>query len=99
MSDPLAYVWIVVGVIVAVLLPILADYIRRTFPPSAAESVGIPPWLKRYLLLFVFSLVVALVSLALWKTQHPSDSLQWFTAFMIGFGWESALEKFMRPTP
>ena len=22
-----------------------------------------------------------------------------FTAFMIGFGWESALEKFMRPTP
>jgi uncharacterized membrane protein YedE/YeeE len=99
MSDRIAYVWIVLGVIVAVLLPILADYVKKTFPRLATESVGIPPWLKQYLLLFVFSLIVALVSLALWKTQHPTDTLQWFTAFMVGFGWESALEKFMRPTP
>jgi|ERR1700723_559467 len=97
MNDAMSYIWIVIGVIVAVVLPVLAAYIRKEFPPTAA--IGIPPWMKRYLVLFIFSLVVGLVSLALWKNQHPTDQLSWFTAFLVGFGWESALEKFLHPKP
>jgi hypothetical protein len=97
MSDLVAYVWVVAGVIVAVVLPVLAAYIRKEFPPTAA--IGMPPWLKRYLLLFVFSVIVALVSLAIWRGQNPDGHLHWFTAFTIGFGWESALEKFLHPKP
>jgi hypothetical protein len=96
-SDFVAYIYVVLGVLVAVVLPILVDYIKKQFPKY--ETAGIPPWLKRYLFLFVFSLIVGVVSLALWKTQHPTDQLHWFTAFIVGFSWESALEKFLRPTP
>jgi hypothetical protein len=97
MSDLAAYMYIVLGVLVAVLLPVLSAYIRAEFP--SIEGVGLPPWLKRYLLLFVFSLIVAVVSLALWESQNPTTELHWFTAFLIGFGWESALEKFLHPKP
>ena len=41
MSDPLSYLWIVIGVIGTVVLPVLAAYIRKEFPPTAA--IGIPP--------------------------------------------------------
>jgi hypothetical protein len=97
MSDLTAYLFVVLGVFVAVLLPVLSAYIRKEFPATGA--IGLPPWLKRYLLLFVFSLVVGLVSLAIWKSLNPQGELHWFTALLIGFGWESALEKFLHPKP
>ncbi|HEY2955744.1 MAG TPA: hypothetical protein VGK89_10900 [Candidatus Eisenbacteria bacterium] len=59
----------------------------------------IPPWVRRYLLLLLFSSIVALVSLAIWRGQNPQGAIPWFTAFLVGFGWESALEKFFRPKP
>jgi hypothetical protein len=43
-------------------------------------------------------MIVALVSLAIWKGQNPTAQLNWFTAFLIGFGWESAIEKFLNPS-
>ena len=94
MSDLAAYMWVVLGVIVAVILPVLAAYIKKQFPTL---ETGLPPWLKRYLALLIFSMIVALVSLAIWKGQNPTAQLSWFTAFLIGFGWESAIEKFLGP--
>jgi hypothetical protein len=97
MTDSNSFVWVALGVLVAVVLPVLAAYIRKEFPPIA-ETKLIPPWLMRYVVLFVFCLIVAIAALALWKNQHPSGTLTWSTAFLIGFGWESAVEKFFRPT-
>lgn len=97
MNDFTAYMYIVLGVVVAVVLPILAAAIRKEFP--VVQGIGFPPWLRRYMLLFVFSLVVAIASLAVWRSQNPNAHLQWYSAFMIGFGWESALEKFLHPKP
>jgi len=97
MNDLKAYGFVVLGVAVAVLLPILAAYVRREFPPTG--TTGVPPWLKRYGVLLVFSLVVGLVSLAIWKSQNPQVVPHWFTSLLIGFGWESALEKLFHPRP
>jgi hypothetical protein len=97
MSDLIAYLFVVSGVAVAVLMPVLAAKIRKEFPPTGA--IGLPPWLKRYLLLLVFSLIVGVASLAIWKSLNPHGELPWFTAFLVGFGWESALEKFLHPKP
>lgn len=97
MSDLQAYLFVVLGVVVAVLMPVLSARIRKEFPPTGA--IGVPPWLKRYLLLFFFGLVVGVVSLAIWKSQNPQGVLHWFTALLIGFGSESALEKFLHPIP
>jgi hypothetical protein len=94
LSDLGAYMWVVLGVIVAVILPVLAAYIKKQFPTTKAD---LPPWLKRYGALLIFSMIVALVSLAIWKGQNPTTHPTWFTAFLIGFGWESAIEKFLNP--
>src|SRR5690242_5599174 len=97
MSDFQAYLFVVLGVAAAVLMPVLSALIRSEFPPTGAGAL--PPWVKRYLALFVFSLVVGLVSLAIWRSVNPQGELHWFTALLIGFGWESALEKFLHPKP
>lgn len=92
-----AFLWIMAGVACAVLLPFLANLIRKEFPPTA--GVGLPPWVRRYLLLLVFSAVVATVTGFMWESQHPGAFLDRATAFLLGFGWESTLEKFLRPKP
>jgi hypothetical protein len=88
--------WTVAGVIAAVVLPILAAAVRRDFPkPTVA---GMPPWLRKYLALLAFSIIAALISLAAWMSAapDPKPEIAWYTAFLIGFGWEAALEKLTR---
>jgi hypothetical protein len=97
MTDITAYLWVTAGVICAVLLPMLSAQIRREFPPVA--GVTVPPWIRRYLLLLIFSLIAALACLAIWRSGNPNTEIHWFTAFLIGFGFESAFEKFFHPTP
>src|SRR5262245_50519704 len=97
MSDVAAYVWVVIGVIVAVVLPMLSAKIRKEFP--AVAGVTVPPWVRRYGLLLIFSLVAAVACLAIWRAANPSTELHWFTAFLIGFAFESTLEKFLHPIP
>lgn len=93
-----AFIWTVLGVLAAVLLPILVAAVRKTFPKSLVDG-GVPPWVKAYALLFVFSVVAATISLAAWYSAQPGPDpeIKWYTAFLIGFGWEAAIEKLINP--
>ncbi len=93
----MTYLCVVAGVIAAVLLPFLAELVRREFPPTAGPLI--PPWVRSFCLLAIFSMLTALIALAIWRSQNPTGDLQWYTAVLIGFGWESAVEKFLRPRP
>jgi hypothetical protein len=95
MTDWMAFVWVAAGVAAAVVLPFLAELVRNEFPTTA--GIMIPPWVRTFGILFIFSLVTAFIALAIWRSQNPSGELNWFTAALIGFGWESAVEKFLRP--
>jgi hypothetical protein len=95
MSDLLAYLWISLGVAAAVVLPFFAELVRKEFPTTAGPVI--PPWVKSFGILFLFSLVTGLVALALWRNQNPAAELHPFSAFAIGFGWESFVEKIGRP--
>ncbi|MBC8164375.1 MAG: hypothetical protein H7Y20_00735 [Bryobacteraceae bacterium] len=88
--------WTVGGVVAAVVLPILAATVRRDFPAQIVP--GMPPWLRKYLTLLVFSVIAAVVSLAAWMAAapDPKPEIAWYTAFLIGFGWEAAIEKLTR---
>ncbi|MCA0250481.1 MAG: hypothetical protein LCH93_28030 [Proteobacteria bacterium] len=97
MSDWVAYWAISGGVLVGVLHPVLLGFIRKQFPPTAGS--GFPPWAKKYGGLFVFCLVTALIVLAVWKNANPDARLEWFTAFLLGYGWEAFVEKWLRGTP
>lgn len=92
MEDVSTFLVIAVGVLVGVVQPALAGYMRKEFPPATAGS-GIPSWVKRYLGLFVFCLLTGLLVFAIWKSANPEARLAWFTAFLLGYGYESFIEK------
>jgi hypothetical protein len=97
MNDWSPFFWVAGGVFAAVILPVLSGIVRQYFKPTAA--LGFPPWVKKYGALLLFCLVTAVICLAGWRSTHPNDTLPWFTAFLLGFGWESAVEKFQKNYP
>jgi hypothetical protein len=98
MSDLQVWLSIALGVLVAVLYPVLYRYIRKEFPATARL---IPPWVKpllmKYGALFAFSLITAFVVLGLYRTQHPDSKLGFWTAVTMGFGFEASIEKIAFP--
>jgi hypothetical protein len=91
MSEVGAFVWMSVGVLVSVILPVLSGLVRKKFPKVAAP--GPPPWLTKYALLFAFSLITGLVILAIYRSQNPTSMLLWYQAFLAGYTWEATIEK------
>jgi hypothetical protein len=92
MSDVQVLVVASIGVLVAVIFPVLRGFIRNEFRPLAGE--GLPPWLRKYGGLFLFSAITGVIVLAIFRAANPDTSVEWYTAFLLGFGWESAIEKF-----
>jgi MFS family permease len=93
-----AYLGICLGVILAVLYPVLRGYITRAFPPTAAP--GIPEPVKKYALLGVFSLVVGIIVLAVWSQANPNTTPTFLASVLLGFGWEATFEKLVTtPSP
>lgn len=97
MKGPDLYVlaWVVAGVLAAVLLPVLAKAVRDS-TGAARTMVASPPWIRKALLLVAFAVVAGVVSLAFWLSAQPEPPpmIRWEVAFLVGFGWEAALEKF-----
>lgn len=79
------------GVIVAIVWPLLRALIKQEFPVT--KSVGVPPWLRRSLVLLAFAGVTAALVLAWLKSESGGASLTWYQGFLAGFAWESAVEK------
>jgi hypothetical protein len=97
MSDGLVFFAIALGVFLAVLYPVLYGFIRQQFPSTAAP--GLPPWMKKYLALFAFSLVTALIVLAFFRSANPDTHVSFWSALVMGFGWEASVEKLLTPKP
>src|SRR4051812_36414877 len=96
MDDLAAFLGIAAGVLVAVVYPVLKGYIQKEFVPTAA--LRLPPWVKRYAALFLFCLTTALVVLAVYRSTNPDTDISFWTALVMGFGWESSVEKvFAKP--
>jgi protein-S-isoprenylcysteine O-methyltransferase Ste14 len=86
---------IALGVLVAVVYPVLLGFVRNAFPATAER--GLPPWVKKYGGLLLFSLVTAFIVLGVFRTRFPDATLTFWPAFFLGFGWESSLEKLLTP--
>lgn len=98
MSDVQLWLSIALGVLIAVVYPVLYRYILQEFPPTAAI---ISPWVKqvakKYGALFIFSLITAFVVLGFYRSVHPDTKLGFWTAVCMGFGFEASVEKVVFP--
>ena len=87
-ADVHAFLWMAGGVLVAVVWPVLAHYIKEAFGTTGA-IINV----KKYVLLLVFSALTAVLLLAIWHMKSTAPP-QWHEAFLLGFSWESTIEKF-----
>jgi hypothetical protein len=88
--------WVIAGVLAAVLLPVLGEAVREG-TGAASSLVAMPGWLRKALIFAAFGIVAGIASLAVWMSQQPDPppEIKWQTAFLVGFGYEAALEKFL----
>jgi hypothetical protein len=94
-SEVLTYLTVALGVLVAVVYPLIRGYIAKNFPATGGRW---PPWVKKYAMLFLFSLVTALIVLAVYRSSNPTTVLTFWQALVLGFGWEAVIEKiFVKP--
>src|SRR5690348_4523560 len=92
MGDLGAYLGIALGVLIAVVYPLLKGYIQKQYGPTAKP--GLPPWIVKYAALFAFCLLSALIVLAAFRAAKPDTSISFWVALVMGFGYESSVEKF-----
>ncbi len=89
------YLLIALGVTLGVIFPVLRGFVTNEFPPVGAP--GLPPWVKKYGGLLLFSLVTALIVLAVYRSIVPDKDIAWGVALLLGFSWEATLEKVLTP--
>lgn len=91
MNDWKVFLGIALGVLVAVLYPLLKGYVQKDFGPTAAP--GLPPWVVKYARLFLFCLVTAVIVMAGFRALQPDVRISFWAALLMGFGYEASVEK------
>lgn len=95
MDDFVAFSYIALGVLVAVLYPVLWGWYKDAFPRPGGTKI--PPQVKKYIGLLIFCLVTAFIVLVFYRSSHPDARLGFYTSVLLGFGWESSVEKVFNP--
>src|SRR4051812_44061623 len=90
----LPYLAVVLGVFVAVVYPILWAYVTHNFPHG---ETGVLPWVKKYVILFVFCVVTAALLIA-YNRSHGGTPLTISSGFIFGFTYEATIEKMWSPS-
>lgn len=98
MSDFYLYVWVVVGVLASLVLPVVW---RLAFPGTTLPQ-GFGPavsqlWadIRPYFLIGLASALVGLVAFAIVKSTGGKFD-HWYTAFLNGYFWDATLQKFKK---
>jgi hypothetical protein len=81
------YGFVVLGILVSIVLPIL----RQLLPKARRLGPDDPPAWKVYLAVGLFSLLTAVIILAIARDKVPN--WQWQDALLAGFAWDSMLQK------
>jgi hypothetical protein len=96
MDDARPFFGIALGVLIAVIYPVLKGFVQKQFGPTAAP--GLPSWAIRYGALFAFCLASALIVLAAFRAAKPETEISFWVALVMGFGYEAVVEKvFAKP--
>lgn len=91
----MTFLGIALGVLLAVLYPVLKGYITDEFSTKAR---GLPAWVPKYAALVAFCLITATIVLAGFRSVKPDLQISFWVAVLMGFGYEASIEKlFVKP--
>jgi hypothetical protein len=88
-DDFVAWLFICLGVVISIVLPMLSSYVRNQFGVGTAGIVD----LKKYGALALFSALTAIIVPAIYRQAEPDKELIFFLALLTGYGWEATIEK------
>jgi len=99
MSDVKLFLWIVVGVVLSVLLPIVVKWIKE-FTDTEGKNTGdvsakVWNFAKRYIKVAVASVLIAFFALVLYRAGMGGEDVinTWFKAVVYGYVWDSTFQK------
>ncbi len=94
MGSVKSYIWILIGIIVSLSLPVLSAEVRTIFKTEVTEIAAPQFWyiLKPYLVTSIFAMLTALVLLAS-IVRSGGKINSWADALLYGFAWDSILQK------
>jgi uncharacterized BrkB/YihY/UPF0761 family membrane protein len=93
MNDLITFLLIAAGVAISVVYPAIWGKVRKAFPEVAGASLWRRPWVQKYTLLLVFSLITAFIAFAIYRSANPHAKITWYAAVILGIGWEAIIEK------
>jgi hypothetical protein len=92
MEQLYVYFWVMLGIIISVLLPIMWTQLKRYFPVSATSKLPIASiWtvVKPYVILGIASGLTSILIVAFLSDQLAD----YRAALLAGYAWDSTLQK------
>ena len=86
------YLWVALGIALSVLIPIVKAALPVATP--RAEPVDVWPFVRKYGVIGIFSLLVAILIVAFSKEAIDD---KWGLAVIAGYAWDSTLQKISGP--
>jgi hypothetical protein len=90
------WLWIALGVVLAILWPPLRRAIASAFGRQTAAA---GEDLRKAGLLLAFAAATAILVLAVYRAARPDEHILWYAGLLAGVGWEATLEKVTGFTP
>lgn len=91
------FLWLVLGIIISLVLPILSAQVKQIFAPAIGPAISMTSlWqqAKPFIVTSLFAILTAVVILASIVKSGGSIS-SWADALLYGFAWDSILQKLL----
>ena len=92
------FLLVVLGIIISIALPILRAMLPKV-PKMALQDLHSELWsvARPYVIVLIFSILAAFIVMAYLGNSVPN--IEWFTAIIYGFTWDSFIQKAIGPNP
>src|SRR5271155_536226 len=91
-----AYVFVVLGVLLSIALPLLRALLPKPPAVAAAEAGALWSEIRPFVVVACFSILTSVLVLAF--AGDAAKSWMWHQALLAGYAWDSTLQKASKPS-
>jgi hypothetical protein len=95
MSEWGQYLWVVAGIAVSFVIPVVKNlaFPGGAVPKGLSLVARVWPVAKPYVFMAILSLLLAVVTFAIAKSQRTQFQ-NWYAPFLLGYFWDATIQKF-----